>query len=648
MTNTTPITGRTPDGCPGLEAVGVGHRSPGRHWGLPLLIALPFFDSGLMLSLIQPPLGWSFFAWVAMVSFALGCTPAFRPRSIALAAFVVGFLYWLVNLHWIAPITAPGWIGLCLYVALLWPLLALALRFCRVRNIPLTLALPILVVGAERLQGFPLGGFYWRLLGHSQYANITLIQIADIFGAGGISFVVALVNGLVADVILAVAALRPSSEDATPVLAGQAQGPAPTSDAVSIFESYFAGPTCSGVSLALRTGLVVAVLAGTALYGRWRIGQSDEYISEGPRVAALQSNVPQSVKNSYQASDELFAELLAQSESAAAAGAELIAWPETMVQGILQPEIWPALRDFPEDYKTFYDTLARHARNTAYLLVGAYGAKILTDPEGRRYLGNYNSAFFFRTDGTCDPNHYSKIHLVLFGEYIPFRRSFHWLYEQLKRFTPKEYQNDYSLEHGTDYTVFEMTTPIGPTEPNAPAPPKTTYRFGTIICYEDAIPYVARNFSLDENRNKRVNWLVNISNDGWFVQFRDKPPHVKPSSELAQHAAICVFRAIENRLPILRSVNTGISCLIDSTGQMRAGYVASSEGFPTDAMHRTGMAGWFLDRMPIDSRVTFYSRHGQWLDTICATVFVALLAGPAVVSISRKRRAHRSREKSIA
>jgi len=97
------------------------------------------------------------------------------------------------------------------------------------------------------------------------------------------------------------------------------------------------------------------------------------------------------------------------------------------------------------------------------------------------------------------------------------------------------------------------------------------------------------------------------------------------SSELAQHAAICTFRAVENRLPVVRSVNTGISCVIESTGRIRNGYLAASDGFPSGAMKRTAIAGWFMDRLPIDRRVSFYSRHGEWFANGCAAVFIGTL-----------------------
>ena len=597
-----------------------------------LLLALLFLASALLQTVIQVPLGWSFWAWVAFVPFVLACGPQVTGRRVGLTAYGVGFVYWLVNLYWITPITILGWIVLCLYMAVFWLLLALAVRFCRSKGVPLFLAFPVLLVGVERLYGFPLGGFYWRFLGHSQYANIPLIQIADLVGAAGVSFVLALVNGLAADLVILGASVRQRKNAAS----WQWLRPFLASPSASTACRCHPGARIALVGIAV-TGVVVL---GTVFYGRWRIRQIEECVEQGPLVAALQSNVPQSIKRSFKASEELFSELMARSRGAAQAGAELIVWPETMVQGVLQPDLWPHLDPEPEQDKAFHEALSAHARDTACLLVGAYGAEILRDPAGKRYLGNFNSAFFYRADGSLNPHRYDKIHLVLFGEYIPFRKRFHWLYRQLRRFTPKEYNFDYSLEHGTNYTIFEMAPtpaiPLETTDPNAPNP-QSPYHFGVIICYEDTVPYVARNFALDERGRKRVDWLVNISNDGWFVRFLDDPPRVVPSAELPQHTAICVFRAVENRVAILRSVNTGISCLIDSAGRIRNSFLAADEGFPRQALDRTGMAGWFLDRMPIDRRIAFYSRHGQWLDTGCAIALAAVVILPGAARLIRRR-----------
>ncbi len=592
-----------------------------------LPLVLPFAASALLLSVIQAPTDWSFFAWVALVPFTWACAPSVRTRTLFLAAYAAGFFYWLANLYWLAPITVLGWITIGFYIGLLWPLLAVALRWCRRKGIPLFVALPILLVGAERLQGFPLGGFYWRLLGHSQYSNLSMIQIADIFGAGGVSFVVAMVNGALAD--LTILTRRRNAVGAPPrgcpETLGQAQGPAPT------------GLVILGMVI---TGVAVAA---TVLYGQWRLRQTPNCVTVGPRLAALQSNVPQSVKGSHEASQDIFDDLMASHTQAQAAGAELVVWPETMVQAMLDPLLWSRIPtwDWTQD-RGFHQALGETAQGKAYVLVGAHGGEILRDFQGELYLGQYNSAYLYRPDGTLDPNRYDKIHLVLFGEYIPFRRKFNWLYQQLKRFAPEEYNYDYSLEHGTHYTIFRMDRAH---VSSSDSQPQTSYHFGVLICYEDTIPYVARNFALDEQGRKRIDWLVNISNDGWFVRFPQDPPRVLPSTELPQHAAICAFRAVENRLAIVRSVNTGISCLIDSTGRIHDDCLASSDNFPAQAMQRTGMAGWFLDEMPIDKRVTFYSRHGQWLDTGCVIAFVALLTVPTAVRITR-RKGGRPKQKS--
>ena len=148
------------------------------------------------------------------------------------------------------------------------------------------------------------------------------------------------------------------------------------------------------------------------------------------------------------------------------------------------------------------------------------------------------------------------------------------------------------------------------------------------------MPAIARRFALNEQGRKRVDWLVNISNDGWFVRFKDG--RVFPSTELAQHTAVCVFRAVENRLAVLRSVNTGISCLIDTAGRIKNGFLAGN--LPNKAMDRTGCAGWFVDRVPIDKRTTFFSRYGQWLDFSCAVCLILLIIVPPLGRFCRAER----------
>ena len=130
-----------------------------------------------------------------------------------------------------------------------------------------------------------------------------------------------------------------------------------------------------------------------------------------------------------------------------------------------------------------------------------------------------------------------------------------------------------------------------------------------------------RKFVLGEHGEKKADWLLNISNDGWFVQFKNGK--VFPSTELSQHTAVCVFRAVENRTSILRSVNTGVSCLIDSLGHIKDGFIDGD--LPQKAMARQGMSGWFADKITIDKRITFFSKYGQWLDFCCAIFFIWLI-----------------------
>jgi apolipoprotein N-acyltransferase len=528
--------------------------------------------TAILLSLISDPINLSILAWVALVPFLLACRPEVGMWKLAATALIISFFYWVGNLYWLWYVTPAGYLGLSVYLGVYWAVLAISVRFCRIKQWPLTLAVPILWVGAETIQGSFTTGFGWRFLSHSQYLSTSLIQISDIFGSAGVSFLVAMVNGLFADLIL----------------------------------GYINGVKITRINNLIKTAAIGSCVAGAFLYGKWRINQIESSVRKGPLVASVQSNVPLEVKESKDASEEIFIDLMRQSDMASETNPVLIIWPETMVQAVLSPELQDLLA--PNTRQRVFDRLLKeHTKNNSNLLVGAMGGDIKIEGERIKLKTRYNSAYLYTEDGNQYSGRYDKMHLVPFGEVVPFKKSIPWFHNLLMEFTPYDY--DYTLDYGENYTVFKVA------KDNKP------YNFGVLICYEDSIPYVARNFMLDQNGKKRVDWLVNISNDGWFVRFANSK--VMPSTELGQHAAVCVFRAVENRVPIIRSVNTGISCLIDSTGRIRDGFAAGT--MPQKAMDRKALAGWFADHMPIDTRVTFYSHYGQWLDFSCAFLFSAVV-----------------------
>ena len=539
-----------------------------------------FAATAVMLTLAQQPIGWWPLAWVAYVPFVFVCLCETKPFKLYLAAYVVGTFYWLGNIYWMSFVTVVGWIAFCFYTALLWPILALSLRWCIKKRVPLFIAVPVLIVGIEQMQGLFLGGFYWNYLAHSQFTNTALIQIADIFGAAGVSFVVAMVNGLVAEMLL-------------------------------VRRPWFV------VSNVMIAGIV---LVGTLEYGQWRINQSAKFVTPGPMIAAVQTNIPISVKKSFAAEKQIFDELLGQSNQCISAGAKLVVWPETMVQAILNQQVLRLLVD-DHSYKIFDETIREHAKKGAFVLVGAYDGTPRYDTGNIRLAQKFNSAFLYKPDGSQVPQKYSKIYLVPFGEMLPFS-NIPLVHKLFLKMSP--YDFDYTIDPGTEYTVFEMQ----------PQDANRTYKFSVMICYEDAVPFMARKFALDEKGNKRINWLVNISNDGWFVRFENGK--VLPATELSQHAAICAFRAVENRLAVLRSVNTGISCMIDTLGRIKNGYAAGN--LPQKSFDRQGVMGWFADTVPIDARTTFFSKHGQWLDFTCQLSVVVIIIAQIVERFFLKRR----------
>jgi apolipoprotein N-acyltransferase len=224
----------------------------------------------------------------------------------------------------------------------------------------------------------------------------------------------------------------------------------------------------------------------------------------------------------------------------------------------------------------------------------------------RQTWNRFNSAYLFDPSGRGAGWRYDKIHLVPFGEYIPFRDSFPPLYKFFNVFNP--YESDYTVTPGKDPTVLAIP-PRGDIPPSTapltgPSLRAAPYRFVAPICFEDIDSrLVARMFRGDEDSGppaKRAQFIINLTNDGWFR-----------ANEMAQHLQVAVFRTIENRAPMARSVNTGISGFIDPVGR-------------THDLIAPGTEGFAVARLTLDSRLTLYTRCGDLFAGACGVIAAAV------------------------
>jgi len=534
-------------------------------------------------SALYPPVELTYLAWIALVPW-LTCVMTCPPRKLAVISYLAGLAFFLINLNWILPITVPGYITMAIYLAFYWVLAGWTIhRLVRHYHCPLLIAVPIVWIGCEFLRGYLITGFPWFYLGHSQVRHLTMIQIADLVGAYGVSFVIAMVNGLLADVITQIHSSRLQRRRTI----------------VSVTAT-------------------VLVLIGTVIYGRFRLRQDTMYW--GPRLAVVQEDFPLTVEGNPPPPGKSFIAHMKLSMQAASKRPAMIIWPETSILESINPEFTSAestddrTRRRQAFGKDLFDLLTRHAREAkAYLIVGAI-SKHINPPGHYPTVDKYNSAIIFDPEGKL-AGRYDKIHLVLFGEFVPFRYTFPALYRFLnENMTPYGRGGfEYSLTHGTQLKRFQLKTQNG------------TYRYAVAICYEDAMAYLIRKFTKpravatnQSSREKQIDFLINISNDGWFNH----------SSELPQHLYICAFRAVENRVGIARAVNTGISAFIDPTGRIEEVVRAP------DRLYGPSIRGYLVRNIKLDKRISIYTRFGDWFAISC--LIISLAAAVDIKSLTQR------------
>jgi apolipoprotein N-acyltransferase len=527
----------------------------------------------ILLSLIFAPISFWPAVFLCMAPWLVMVGGSTLPRRVYIISFVMAAAFFLINMRWLYFATGHGYAALALYQAAYFPFVAIAVRHTvRRRAWPLAIAFPFIWTGCEMVRAVLLSGFPWFFLSHSLHSVLSLIQISDVVGAYGVTFMAAAMNGAVADVVLD--RLR--------------AGP----------RTWRSRVRAVWPGLAFAAGLVILL----AVYGQVQLHRNTT--TEGPRIAILQGDWINSVfaddATGHDKADdsEKLQTYLSMMEAAGVHKPDLFLLPETPWIMYLNPE---AREFFTLSRRSFAALSERAQRQGAYIVTGS--ASMIPTPydllaKDRRY----NSATLFTPEGG-EPERYDKVHLVYFGEIVPFRfGAFRWLYFWLNRLMPFSGENgtfEYSLFPGESFRRFTM--PSG-------AQGGQKFRFGVPICYEDVMPYVAREFAGARSSEKLVDFLLNISNDGWFGRGIQQP----------QHLAICVFRAVENRVGIARAVNTGVSAFIRPDGRIHDVVRGElEERWP-------GACGYSVANVGVDSRFTLYTRFGDWFGWMCALVWLLI------------------------
>ena len=490
--------------------------------------------SMVLLWLAFTPVDWGFLAWIALVPISQLMRLRTLPVRCYFVTWCVAFVWALLTLQWMRlghPAMYLALAALAFYVALYVPAFVGVGRRCVQTGMPLWLAVPVVWTALEYVRSWMITGFAWYFLGHTQYRWSALIQVCDVTGVYGVTFLVALVSGAVTVSI-------------------------PASWLQRMRLSIDINATHASMNRIQWRPLIIAVSLISACLGYGFIRRTpSKQFPAGPVFALIQGNFTPEMKHDasehnrrYQVHDSLTRE-------AVLLQPDFIVWPETMfptpehsvAEGVSDKEI---LEQLPRQLLANYgsDTApliekwrSREVQKHLEMYAQASGATMVIGVESR-VLGKeggktYNGAAFVRPElGYI--GRYDKIHRVIFGEYIPLKGIFPWLHN----LTP--FGSDYGIEAGDRVQMYEYGG----------------FRIAPLICFEDTVPPLVRHMAAQrDDKGNGCDVLVNLTNDAWF----------HGSSELDEHLIIAAFRCVETRTPMVRCVNGGISAFIDGNGTIR-------------------------------------------------------------------------------
>ncbi len=483
-------------------------------------------------------------AWFALAPFIWAMTKTKGFWSSFLYGWLTGFFALAGIFYWIyytcvhggglsQGLSVAAWLGLAGLLALQFALFGGSCYFLRKTGgfFPLLAACGwVALEWLHQTIAFYGLGFPWVMLGYSQWNAPEMLQLASFTGVYGISFLVAFVGA-------------------------------------SLGWAFAVRGVKDGVWYML---FAAVVFLGVYIYGHYTL--PSQPLDSGKRhqpllslnAAVIQPNIDQYKKWSPQYEAEIIQTLSEMGYSLAGKDVMLTVWPESAVPGSL----------LEESYLTLFEDIASHT--DSYQLIGSN-----VEQSGRQYVGAY-----LMPPDLDALQHYLKIKLVPFGEYIPWEKAVRAVFKdvavlgELGSFTP-----GLRGQKPLDLSGVLM---------------------GVTICYESIYPQLW----LSQNR-QGAKFFVNITNDAWF--FNTAAPY--------QHLAVNVLRAVETGRPVLRAANTGISAVIDPFG-----CIEKQSGLFTREILQAAVP------LPIDGRKNFYTQWGDWFAWLCAAFYFTLLISTMVFS----------------
>lgn len=535
-----------------------------------ILIAISLFF--IWLAFPIPDIG--IFAWFALIPALIAFNETgFRKGFLLGEVFGIGFIGIVVNWFGVfgtLPLVA-GSIYFGLYFALFFALYGWYSKKYPERNRWQHYILPpLLWAGIEWFKSRGVLGFCFGSLGFTQYNFPALLQLASIAGVYGISFVLVFVNNLIAQTMIAIGKYG----DETGFCPWK-QLPTPEGFR-GVFQIIGELVKPTGENHVLRYSWLAFFFffPGILILGRLSIpmelkyGDYDNLTDKSFRVGVVQPNMPQDIKWKPEYYLPTLQVLRDGTKNLAENGAQMVVWPETAI-----PHRYPLASSETRNYLT---DMAKE--NNVYLVTG------IMDRDKLNQQNRYNTAVLIDPDGKI-AGKYNKIHLVPLGEYFPFPKKYRKMLKIFDRI------GDYT--HGKEVKIFD--TKYG--------------KFSVLICFESMFPDLARVGAKDG-----AQFILVITNDAWFMR----------GNAAKTHFIMAAFRAVENRVWVIQSGNTGESGIVDPWGKRLE---------ETDIYTRNNISGVIH---PMNQKAV-YTYIGDSLSVISLVAALAIMFLPLVIKSKGKK-----------